>query len=81
VIVATMVLAPHLAGQRSAEPLFPNKRVRRIWAGGALAVVALLALLRLLVPFEPKHSQAAHTCGHQALHRRPGRHVRRRVRV
>lgn len=57
VIVATMVLAPHLAGQRAAEPLFSDTRVRRLWVGGALAVVALLALLRLWVPFEPKHSQ------------------------
>jgi hypothetical protein len=57
VIVATMVLAPHLAGRRAAQTLFPDMRIRRLWAGGAFLVVALLALIRFSVPLEPKHSQ------------------------
>jgi hypothetical protein len=56
-IVATMVLAPHLAGLRAVVPLFPETGIRRVRVGGALAAVAVLALLRLWVPFEPKHSQ------------------------
>lgn len=56
-IVATMVLAPHLAGLRAVVPLIPETGVRRFCVGGALAAVAVLALLRLWVPFEPKHSQ------------------------
>lgn len=57
VIAATMVLAPYMAGQRAKVPLFTDVRVGRLWVGGALAIVAVVALLRLWVPFEPKHSQ------------------------
>lgn len=56
-IVAAMVLAPHLSAQGTSEPLFKHQRDRRLWLGAALAAVAAFALVRLWVPFEPKHSQ------------------------
>jgi hypothetical protein len=58
VIVASMVLAPLLAGPMpEVGPLFSDARSRRFWIGGALAAIAMVLLLRLWTPFEPKHSQ------------------------
>ena len=56
-IVAAMILTPHLTGRRAAQPMFSQKHVRRSWAGGALAVITALVLVRLWVPLEPSHSQ------------------------
>lgn len=56
-IVAAMILTPHLAGRRAAQPMFPQEHVRQSWAAGAFAVITALVLVRLWVPLEPNHSQ------------------------
>jgi hypothetical protein len=56
-IVAPLVLAPRLASQRSLTPLFPEA-ARRLWLGGALVLALSTIAIRLLIPLDPKHSEA-----------------------
>jgi hypothetical protein len=56
-IVAALVLAPAF-GTAPSEPVADNPKLHRLLAGGLAAAVALLAIVRLVLPLVPSENEA-----------------------